>query len=216
VGQVTNRPDRDDILAWVDERASGEQGRRVEAWLAQDAEARDEALAWRAQAQALAGLGKEVLDEPAPERLLEAATGAAAGMGADAPGSIDALGSIDAPGPADAPRAAPGAVRGAAFAGPRFWLAAESLAALAWAVGWLSHARFGSVESPPVVAGPDARGPASGDAPPGFVRDAVAAHAVFVPEVRHPVEVAAAQHEHLVQWLSKRLGARLTVPSLDA
>lgn len=207
---MTNRPDRDDILAWVDERANGEQGRRVEAWLAKDAEARDEALAWRSQAQALAELGKHVLDEPAPQRLLDAAMGVAAGKDADAPGSVDARGAVDAP------RAAPGAVGGGAFARPRFWLAAASLAALAWSVGWLSHAWFGAVESLPVDASPDARAPASRDAPPAFVRDAVAAHAVFVPEVRHPVEVAAAQHQHLVQWLSKRLGARLTVPSLDA
>ena len=35
------------------------------------------------------------------------------------------------------------------------------------------------------------------------------AHAVFTPEVRHPVEVAADQEAHLVKWLSKRLGATL-------
>jgi anti-sigma factor RsiW len=42
------------------------------------------------------------------------------------------------------------------------------------------------------------------------------AHAVFQPEVRHPVEVTAAQQEHLVQWLSKRLGRPLKVPVLTA
>ncbi|MGB3425922.1 MAG: anti-sigma factor [Castellaniella sp.] len=51
---------------------------------------------------------------------------------------------------------------------------------------------------------------------PVFVREAAAAHAVFVPEQRHPVEVAAQQQAHLVQWLSKRLGVRLKVPVLDA
>lgn len=51
---------------------------------------------------------------------------------------------------------------------------------------------------------------------PTFVRDAAAAHVVFAPEQRHPVEVAAQQQEHLVQWLSKRLGVKLTAPSLDA
>lgn len=50
---------------------------------------------------------------------------------------------------------------------------------------------------------------------PGFVREAMAAHAVYVPEQRHPVEVDAAQQAHLVQWLSKRLGAPLRVPVLD-
>ena len=51
---------------------------------------------------------------------------------------------------------------------------------------------------------------------PMFVRDALAAHAVFVPEKRHPVEVAAADEAHLVQWLSRRLGAPLKIPSLAA
>ena len=37
--------------------------------------------------------------------------------------------------------------------------------------------------------------------------EAIAAHRVFVVEVRHPVEVAAAEEAHLVQWLSRRLTA---------
>ena len=41
------------------------------------------------------------------------------------------------------------------------------------------------------------------------------AHAVFVPEIRHPVEVAADQEAHLVGWLSKRLGAPLKTPKLE-
>ncbi|GAB2474673.1 anti-sigma factor [Comamonas humi] len=51
---------------------------------------------------------------------------------------------------------------------------------------------------------------------PAFVREAAAAHVVYVPEQRHPVEVAAQQQVHLVQWLSKRLGVQLKVPVLDA
>lgn len=43
---------------------------------------------------------------------------------------------------------------------------------------------------------------------------AAAAHAVYAPEVRHPVEVGAAEEAHLEQWLSKRLGTRLAAPSL--
>ena len=50
---------------------------------------------------------------------------------------------------------------------------------------------------------------------PAFVREAAAAHAVYVPEQRHPVEVAAQQQAHLVQWLSRRLGTALKVPVLD-
>jgi anti-sigma factor RsiW len=50
---------------------------------------------------------------------------------------------------------------------------------------------------------------------PGFVKRAAFAHAVYSPEVRHPVEVSADQEQHLVAWLSKRLGAPLRAPKLE-
>lgn len=45
---------------------------------------------------------------------------------------------------------------------------------------------------------------------------AVTAHLVYTPEVLHPVEVGARQEEHLVGWLSKRLGVRLRAPHLGS
>ena len=48
-----------------------------------------------------------------------------------------------------------------------------------------------------------------------LARDAALAHAVFSPEARHPVEVDAAHAEHLVAWLSKRVGTPLTAPDFD-
>jgi len=48
----------------------------------------------------------------------------------------------------------------------------------------------------------------------GLPHQAALAHAVYSPEVRHPVEVGADQEEHLVKWLSKRLGAPLRAPHL--
>lgn len=48
-----------------------------------------------------------------------------------------------------------------------------------------------------------------------FVRQAGVAHSVYVPEIRHPVEVTALEQAHLVQWLSKRLGKSLKVPDLS-
>jgi anti-sigma factor RsiW len=50
---------------------------------------------------------------------------------------------------------------------------------------------------------------------PAFVKRAAAAHAIYSPEVRHPVEVPADQEQHLVAWLSKRLGAPLRAPKLE-
>lgn len=90
--------------------------------------------------------------------------------------------------------------------GRRRWLApvggaiAASVMLLA---GWLGHAWFSGTGVVPERA--QVR---------RFVHDAVVAHAVYTPEVRHPVEVGADQSAHLVQWLSKRLGAPLKVPDL--
>lgn len=47
-------------------------------------------------------------------------------------------------------------------------------------------------------------------------REATRAHLVYSAEVRHPVEVTAAEEQHLVAWLSKRLGTQLKVPALGA
>lgn len=51
--------------------------------------------------------------------------------------------------------------------------------------------------------------------PASLARQAALAHAVYSPEVRHPVEVGAAEEAHLVAWLSKRLGAELKPPRLS-
>lgn len=49
-----------------------------------------------------------------------------------------------------------------------------------------------------------------------LVRPATVAHAVYTPEVRHPVEVGAEQEAHLTAWLTKRLGAEVRAPGLQA
>src|SRR6185295_12176597 len=48
-----------------------------------------------------------------------------------------------------------------------------------------------------------------------MARRAAVAHAVYSPEVRHPVEVGADQEQHLVTWLSKRLGVKVKAPKLE-
>jgi anti-sigma factor RsiW len=48
-----------------------------------------------------------------------------------------------------------------------------------------------------------------------MARRAAIAHATYSPEVRHPVEVGAADEAHLVAWLSKRLGVQVRAPKLD-
>jgi anti-sigma factor RsiW len=86
----------------------------------------------------------------------------------------------------------PRALRYAAVAG---WLT------LGGAAGWFLHGTKGADQAP--------------DAP-SWARRAAVAHAVYSPEVRHPVEVGADQEAHLVAWLSKRLGADLRIPQLNA
>ena len=48
-----------------------------------------------------------------------------------------------------------------------------------------------------------------------MARRAAIAHATYSPEVRHPVEVGADQEQHLVAWLSKRLGVKVRAPKLE-
>lgn len=83
---------------------------------------------------------------------------------------------------------------------------------LAFGVGWFSHTAWnGEWQSPMRVAAL-----AKARAVQDFARQASFAHVVYSPEVRHPVEVTAAEQEHLVQWLSKRVGKPLKVPNLSA
>jgi anti-sigma factor RsiW len=44
---------------------------------------------------------------------------------------------------------------------------------------------------------------------------AISAHEIYVPEVKHPVEVAASDKDHLQAWLSKRVGVAFTTPDLS-
>jgi anti-sigma factor RsiW len=44
---------------------------------------------------------------------------------------------------------------------------------------------------------------------------AAVAHAAYAAEVRHPVEVGADEEEHLVRWLSNRMGKPVKAPRLE-
>jgi anti-sigma factor RsiW len=49
-----------------------------------------------------------------------------------------------------------------------------------------------------------------------LIASAVTAHEVYAAENRHAVEVAAAEEEHLVTWLSNRLATPIGAPDLSA
>jgi len=74
---------------------------------------------------------------------------------------------------------------------------------LGGSLGWLGHDLVGSEAEAE-------RGPFQ-----TFTAEAVDAYNLYVVEVRHPVEVPAADADHLVQWLSKRVGYPLRAPDLE-
>lgn len=87
------------------------------------------------------------------------------------------------------------------------WLArSRRLARPAAAAVLLLAAAAGGYVSRGLLAGPT--GPET-----VFAATALGAHSVYVPEVRHPVEVRA-DEAHLVRWLAKRVGADLRAPAL--
>ena len=89
------------------------------------------------------------------------------------------------------------------------WGGMAAAVVLAFGVGWVSHGHLGRLDVSSIALGQK-------QSVQAFMRQASVAHAVFSPEVRHPVEVTAAQQDHLVQWLSKRVGKPLKVPVLAA
>jgi anti-sigma factor RsiW len=86
-------------------------------------------------------------------------------------------------------------------------LAAGVMLMIGAVLGWTLRPVLQDAAGAPLATAPATR---------HFVQDAAIAHVVYLPEKRHPVEVGADQREHLVQWLSKRLGSELKAPSLDA
>ena len=83
------------------------------------------------------------------------------------------------------------------------------------AAGWLLHGQAERMGLADGMAG-GGGAPAASDPAGGLAHRAAVAYAVYSPEVRHPVEVGADQQEHLVAWLSKRLGAPLHAPQLQS
>jgi len=86
----------------------------------------------------------------------------------------------------------------------RRWGGMAASVALAFVAGWAAHGLWRVPQAQLAVA-----------PGPRFVQQAALAHQVYTPERRHPVEVTADQQEHLVQWLSRRLGRPLKVPNLS-
>jgi anti-sigma factor RsiW len=192
------QPSDDQLSAWLDGELGAAEQAAVDAWLRDHPDDAARARLLAADRDALRSRFEPVLDEPLPERLQA--------MVRD--GGRRAAGASAAAGALSGPRGW-GARLGAALAGGQPWRQAAAVAGLlvcGGVVGGTLVWRF-----PPAQASLAARLSAQG----GWVHRAAVAHAVYAPEVRHPVEVNVvqgsvaeqkAQEEHLARWLSKRLG----------
>jgi anti-sigma factor RsiW len=213
----------DDLHRWVDGRLDVERAAALEAEMRTNPALAERVQARRAQREALGELGREPLDEPVPESMRATPDSAAPLTPAlDSPGA----------GGTGGPARGGDAVRWPAANGT--WRIAAAVAIVLAAALGFQAGRSTAPATVPATAQADTDGragvgsggtgtpapsgvpgvAADSSAPPGFVRAAAVAHGVYVPEVRHPVEVSADQRGHLVAWLSKRLGAQLAAPDL--
>jgi anti-sigma factor RsiW len=165
--------DDPELHAYVDGRLDPLRHAAVEARLAGDAVLARQVHAWRAQRLALRDMHADVLDQPVPPHLLQAA---------------QLLGR-----------------RSSSLAQWQRWGGIAASILIAFVAGWAGHYQW-QERATMVATGSRATGQ--------FVRQASLAYSVYAPEVRHPVEVEAAQQQHLVQWLSKRLNRPLKLPTL--
>nr|AIA99117.1 putative transmembrane transcriptional regulator (anti-sigma factor) [Methylibium sp. T29] len=175
-----------ELHAFVDGRLPAEREAEIAAYLAARPDDAQRVEAYRAQKRELHALFDPVLDEQPPQRLLKSAR----------------------------PRAV----------SPTPWYlqrlaAGLAIAVISGATGW------GLRGVGPGTAGDDAARMAAVQPAPGgltlvsaggFAQRAAVAHAVYSPDVRRPVEVDAAHEDQLVAWLSKRMGAPMKPPHLQA
>jgi anti-sigma factor RsiW len=181
------RPDDARLSAWLDGELDGPARAEVDAWLRDHPE--DAALArlWAADRDALRARFDPVLDEPVPAALQ--ATVLQAGRAAVEPRArwrqVAVAAGLLVGG------ALMGGLMGAQFGAQ--WAGSDVLQTAAQRLPWVDAERL---------------------RPGGWPHRAAVAHAVYAPEVRHPVEVNVAQgsaseqraqEEHLARWLGKRL-----------
>ncbi|PHV04687.1 hypothetical protein CSQ96_24665 [Janthinobacterium sp. BJB412] len=210
-----------DLQAWVDGLLPAARAQEVAEYLAERPAEAARLHSYREQNAALRQLFDPLLDEAAPAPLRPP-------RASGRPAAADAAAEPPAP-----PRAPAWQARA-----PLRYAAMLALTLAGGAGGWLLHAQLapsagavlalGSASGAATIAaardnnndGNDDGGPARDNAArpragDGLARRAAVAHAVYSPELRHPVEVGADQEQHLVAWLSKRLGTPLRPPRLQ-
>ena len=187
-----DRPDDARLSAWLDGELDADGRAQVDTWLRDHPEDAGQARLWAADRDALRARFDPVLDEPVPDSLRQTV--------------------LQAGRPAVAPRAGWRQVA----------VAAGLLVTGAVAGGFLGAQVASSPDSHPLASLSLPWADAERVRPGGWTHRAAVAHAVYAPEVRHPVEVNVAQgtateqraqEEHLSRWLGKRLD--MPVPLFD-
>lgn len=201
--RTTQGPEDDGVSeaerqAWVDGELPPEALARVTRWLEGHPDAARQAHTDRVHRQRLSGLHREVLDESIPEALLAAARPPARGR---RPSLWHRL------------------AQGMPSLFPPAWVAAMLLAvvsgALGGAAGWWGHAHH-MADAAGINGSGDSGGPRSASLPMAWVQQAAVAHAVFTPDPKRPVEIGADQEAQLTRWLTRRTGAEVRPPQLQA
>jgi anti-sigma factor RsiW len=182
-----------ELHAYVDRQLTPERAREIEAYLAHRSDEAQRVQSYRDQTRELHALFDPVLDEALPQRVHRAARPRTPWylQRAAAGIAIALLGGAVGWG-----------LRASLYVGPPVALAQQGPAAIT-----LTDATGGT----PVDS---ATGTAAAAA--GFAQRAAVAHAVYSPEQRRPVEVDAAHEDQLIAWLSKRMGAPMKPPHLQA
>jgi anti-sigma factor RsiW len=179
-----DRPDDARLSAWLDGELDAASRAQVDAWLRDHPEDAAQARLWAADRDALRARFDPVLDEPVPAALRQTV--------------------LQAGRPGVAPQAP----------WRRVAVAAGLLVAGALGGGLVGSQLAGSPDTNPLAALHLPWLDAERVRPGGWTHRAAVAHAVYAPEVRHPVEVNVAQgsateqraqEEHLSRWLGKRL-----------
>jgi len=94
-------------------------------------------------------------------------------------------------------------------------VAGIAIAVVSGVAGWGLRGGVGAEPGAAILA-QRAPGTITMAAATGFAQRAAVAHAVYSPDARRAVEVGADQEEQLVVWLSKRMGAPMKPPRLQA
>ncbi len=175
-----------DLHGFVDGHLPAERQTEIAAYLAARPADAQRVEAYRAQKRELHALFDPVLDEQPPHRLLRSAR----------PRTVSST-------PWYLQRLAAGL----------------AIAVISGATGWGLRGfgpGAGADEAARTAAAPPLPGALTLVSATGFAQRAAVAHAVYSPDLRRPVEVDAAHEDQLVAWLSKRMGAPMKPPHLQA